>query len=144
MLSKLSILNTETNKLLILNSVHISNKLFSNISTSGKPTWRITYDDDDNDDNSKLYDLSNSKKGFGKISADKVISKKNKLVLNSIKEKKNEKTLLKSNSEISSQNENINKIYKTNKKEKSIPIYNNPDFEIIKSTNSGKININML
>jgi len=155
MFNKLSILNTETNKLLILNSIQISNKLFTTVSSQGKPTWRITYDDDE--ENSDFNDInSSSQKSFGEITLNKINPKKGKINLSNVNRKNNKVSIPKSSFEFSNEIDNIktnntkknniktNNIKKINikkyykGKEKSTINYNNPDFEIIKSTNSGK------
>jgi len=138
MLCKLSILNTKTNKLLVLNNTHISSKLFSTIPSKGKPTWRITYSEDDED--SEYNDISTSQKSFGNVTVNNITPKKKEFTMSSKSSNNLKINNNLSNSKIKIPNKNTNKkqINKKGKTTKQIITYNNPEFEIVKSTNSGK------
>ncbi|ORX75539.1 hypothetical protein BCR32DRAFT_329764 [Anaeromyces robustus] len=130
MLSKISIINTETNKLLILNSSHFSSKLFSTVSSKGKPTWRITYNEEEEKD-SENNEIS-TQKSFGNININNVSPTKKENIFNSkkVENKINESSV----NQISKDRKKI-----INNKIEKITNYNNPDFEIIKSTNSESV-----
>ncbi|ORX49278.1 hypothetical protein BCR36DRAFT_412800 [Piromyces finnis] len=138
MLCKLSILNTKTNKLLVLNNTYISTKLFSTISSKGRPTWRITYNEDDEE--SEYNDISITQKSFGNVTLNNVTPKKEELSVKSSNNLKI-KNISNSNSRIELPNKNVDKkqIINKAKSTKQKATYNNPEFEIIKSTNSESI-----
>jgi len=139
MLCKLSILNTKTNKLLVLNNTHISSKLFSTIPSKGKPTWRITYSEDDED--SEYNDISTSQKSFGNVTVNNITPKKKEFTMSSKSSNNLKINNNLSNSKIEIPNKNTNKkqINKKGKTTKQIITYNNPEFEIVKSTNSESV-----
>ncbi|OUM67509.1 hypothetical protein PIROE2DRAFT_20012 [Piromyces sp. E2] len=137
MFCKLSILNIKTNKLLILNNSHLSSNLFSTISSKGRPTWRITYNEDDED--SEFTDITINQKSFGNITTNSVKPKKKEFSVisnnsNNLKIKNNI-----SNSKIELPNKNNNKKQSKKSITKKQISYNNPEFEIIKSTNSESV-----
>jgi len=77
---QLSLLNIETNKVLIINTTHISTKLFSTLSSKEKPTWRITYNEEEED--SENNDIYSNHKSFGNVNISNT-SPKNKFTMNS-------------------------------------------------------------
>jgi len=137
MLRHLSILNTETNKLVTINTTQIAYKLLSTVSSKGKPTWKITYTDNYEDEEDLEY---TGKKGFGavKIQKGKKISSSQ---IYSNNTKNNNSSLNKTEIELN-KNKNVSKQVK--RKEKQITKFNNPEFEIIKSTNSGNFIISFI